>query len=141
MNMFNTLKSVLNPSQEQKEVAANAAKTCKGAAFIMGKHIFLTMRKIVFKLLEKVHLERFATPVTVYLLLSVVVALLRCIPGIETIAMSALNFLANIICVGIVLVVAVKLFKFARRCYAEAKEELANQSQEASEKSEAAGKN
>lgn len=139
--MFNTLKSVLDPTPEQKKVATDAAKTCKSAAFIMGKRIFRVVRKIVSKLLAKVHMERFATPVTIYLLLCLGAYLLRCIPGFQEFAMAAFGILGHVIAYAIMAFVVYKLFRFARRCYAEAKEEMANQSQEPSEVSDDTGKN
>lgn len=137
MKVFNILKS-LKLSSEQKKMASNVTKTCKATALIMAKRIFCFLQKMVYKLLERVHMERFAPHVTWFLLLCFGISVLSKLPGFQVALSFVMGFLGNVIILAIVAIVMYKLYRFAVRCYAEAKEELA-QSQQPKPQSEKSG--
>lgn len=122
MKLFNTIKSATTLTPEQKEAASKTAKTCKSAASIMAQRIFCTLQKIIYRLLKKIGLERFATPVTVLLVACLALSVLQKVPGAHFVLSFVMGLVGNFILIAIIAIVAYKFFKFAKRCYAEAKE-------------------
>lgn len=125
MNVFNTLKSAINLDAEQKKVVSETTKTCKATAIIVAKRLFRIVEKVVAKLLAKVHLDQFAKPVTVLLFVGVIATVLQSIPGFQDVVLMGVHFLSTVLTYAIVAVVVYKIFRFVRRCYAEAKAEEA----------------
>lgn len=119
------------PTPEQKEAAKKTAETAKVTAFIAAKYAFWFTKKVVTKLLELVHLERFATPVTAFLLFGLVVSGLNMVPGFDHLISVAAKFASTVIAYAIMAFVAVMLIRFVKRCYTEAREEMAKQSNQA----------
>lgn len=116
------------PTPEQKKAAKKAAETAKATAIIAAKYTFSFTRTVVRKTLGLVHLERFATPVTVFLLFGLVVSGLRSIPGYDHLITVAAEFASTVIAYALMAFVAVMLIRFIKRCYAEARSEQAKQS-------------
>lgn len=134
MNVFNTIKSAIN--SEQKKVVSDTTKTCKATAIIVAKHLFRIVEKMVSKLLAKVHLDQFAKPVTILLFVGVGSAVLQSIPGFQDVVRMGVHFLSTVLVYAFVAWIGYKVFRFVRRCYAEAKAELEATQPETSEKTD-----
>lgn len=125
-------KNIVKPlTLEQKEAASKAAETAKAAAFIAAKRIFVLARSGVAKLLKAVNMERFATPVTVFLLFGVCVSALNMVPGIELLFATMAEFLATVIFCALLAYVGIRSIRFFKRCYTDAREELSARQNEA----------
>lgn len=134
MNVFNTLKSAINT--EQKKVVSDTTKTCKATAIIVAKRLFRIVEKMVAKLLAKVHLDQFAKPVTILLFVGIGSAVLQSIPGFQDVVRMGVHFISTVFIYAFVAWMMYKVFRFVRRCYAEAKAELEATQSETSEKAD-----
>ena len=132
MNVFNTLKSAINT--EQKKVVSDTTKTCKATAIIVAKRLFRIVEKMVAKLLAKVHLDQFAKPVTILLFVGIGSAVLQSIPGFQDVVRMGVHFISTVLIYAFVAWMMYKVFRFVRRCYAEAKAELEATQSETSQK-------
>lgn len=119
------------PTPEQKEAAKKTAETAKATAFIAAKYAFWFTKKVVTKLLEPIHMERFATPVTAFLLFGLVVSGLNMVPGFDHLVSVAAGFVSTVIAYALMAFMAVMLIRFVKRCYTEAREEMVKQSNQA----------
>ena len=124
------------PTPEQKEAAKKTAETAKATAFIAAKYAFWFTKKVVTKLLEPIHMERFATPVTAFLLFGLVVSGLNMVPGFSIVAHFAADVIAKLISFIILAVVGIKLFGFIKRCVNDVRAEEAQQQESASDSSD-----